>query len=299
MTIMKYVTIVLLILSAWSCKEQEKRADAYGNFEARPIMVSAEAQGKLLFLHASEGQTLRAGTLIGLIDTTPLHLQKRLIDAQIGTLPQKMKSALSEIEVLKSQKANLEREKARTERLVAEKAATTQQLDNILGEIKVLDEKMASIQAQTQITNRSILAEKQPLLAQREIINDQIRRSYLYSPATATVLSKLVEPSEMVSPGIPLLRIANLDTIRLKFYVSGTQLQSLKLGQEIVVLVDDGAAALREVPGQINAIAEQAEFTPKTIQTKEDRVNLVYAVEAKVPNADGRLKIGMPAEIKF
>lgn len=296
---MKYVTIVLLSLSIWSCTPQEKRADAYGNFEARPIMISAEAQGKLLFLHASEGQTLSAGTLIGLVDTTALHLQKRLIDAQIGTLPQKLKSALSEIEVLKSQKANLEREKSRVDRLLADKAATPQQLDNLEGEIAVLEEKMTSIQEQTQIVNRSILAEKQPLLAQRAIINDQIRRSYIYSPFTATVLSKLAEPSEMVSPGMPLLRIADLDTIQLKFYVSGTQLQNLTLGQEIVVLVDEGAEALRSVPGLIHTIAEQAEFTPKTIQTKEDRINLVYAVEAQVPNPDGRLKIGMPAEVKL
>jgi HlyD family secretion protein len=296
---MRYLIITIFALSLWSCNEQEGRSDAYGNFEADPILISAEAKDKLLYLHANEGQTVEAGALIGLVDTTALHLQRKLIDAQIGTLPRKLKNALSEIEVLRSQKANLEREKARIERLLADKAATPQQLDNITGEIKVLDEKMASLRAQTQIANRSILAEKQPLLAQRDILNDQIRRSFVYSPSTATVLTRLAEASEMVSPGMPLLRIADLDTIRLRFYVSGTQLLDLKLGQEVDVLVDNGEGSLRRVAGRISHIAEQAEFTPKTIQTKEDRVNLVYAVEAKVPNPDGRLKIGMPAEVNF
>ncbi|HKK73429.1 MAG TPA: HlyD family efflux transporter periplasmic adaptor subunit [Saprospiraceae bacterium] len=296
---MRYLIITSMALFFFACTAPEENSDAYGNFEANPVLVSAEAKGKLLFLNATEGQSIQAGQLIGLIDTTALHLQKALINAQIGTLPQKLKSALSEIEVLKRQKANLEREKERIERLLADQAATPQQLDNISGEIEVLEEKIASLSIQTQIANRAILAEKQPLLAQRDIINDQIRRAYVYSPFTATVLAKLAEATEMVHPGMPLLRIADLDTIRVQFYVSGIQLQDLKLGQKIEVLVDEGTEELRAVPGRISRIAEQAEFTPKTIQTKEDRVHLVYAIEAKVPNADGRLKIGMPAEVKF
>lgn len=296
---MRNILFLLILLGAMSCNETENRSDAYGNFEADPILISAEAKGRLQFLRAEEGQTIKEGQLIGLIDTTALHLQKELVDAQVGTLPKKLRNALSEIEVLEKQKANLQREQKRVESLLAKKAATEKQLDDVSGEIEVVDKKMASIQTQTQIANRAILAEKQPLLAQRAIIMDQIRRSYIYSPVTARVLSKLAEPSEIVGLGTPLLRVADLDTITLHFYVSGIQLQALKLGQGIEVLVDDGAEGLRSMDGEISQIADQAEFTPKTIQTKEDRVNLVYAIEAKVPNADGLLKIGMPAEVNF
>lgn len=296
---MKNFFFLIVLLSFVACTETDNRSDAYGNFEADPIMVSAEAKGRLLFLRAEEGQSIQEGALIGLIDTTALHLQRALIEAQIGTLPQKLRNALSEIEVLEEQKANMQREKERLEKLFAEKAATSKQLDDINGEIEVVDKKMASIHSQTQIANRGILAEKQPLLAQKAIISDQIRRSYIYSPISGVVLSKLAEPSEMVGMGAPLLRVADLDTITLQFYVSGVQLQGLKLGQQVEVLVDEGTDDLRTLSGTISQIADQAEFTPKTIQTKEDRVNLVYAVEAKVPNKDGRLKIGMPAEVNF
>lgn len=296
---MKYLVILIIMFGLTSCNDPEQRSDAYGHFEAPTVHLSAETQGKLLFLKVREGQLVEAGQLIGLVDTSALHLHKELINAQIGLLPQKLKNALSEIEVLERQKANLEREKARTEKLLAAKAATQQQLEQMEGEIEVLEQKMASIRAQTQRANRAILAEKQPLLAQRDIINDQIRRSYLYSPFTATVLTQLTEANEFVTPGKPLLRLASLDTLRLHFYVSGLQLQNLKLGQEIKVLVDEGLDGYRAFTGQISQMAEQAEFTPKNIPTREDRVNLVYAIEAVVPNQEGRLKIGMPAEVTF
>lgn len=296
---MRYFSFILLVLGLISCQEQEALSDAYGNFTAHPVLISAEAQGKLMLLDAEEGQVVQAGALLALVDTTALHLQKQLIEAQIGVLPQKFKHALSEIEVLKRQKSNLEREKARLERLLVDRAATPQQLEQMTGEIEVLAQKMVALQTQTQIANRAILAEEQPLLAQLEIVKDQIRRCFIYSPFTGTVLTKVAEPAELVQPGKPLLRMANLDTMRLQFYVSGIQLQALKLGQEVEVLIDGEGGELRALSGRISYLAAEAEFTPSTIQTREERVHLVYAVEARVANPAGRLKIGMPAEVNF
>ncbi|MEO0338695.1 MAG: HlyD family efflux transporter periplasmic adaptor subunit, partial [Bacteroidota bacterium] len=292
-----YIFLVVALFT--SCNEENNRSDAYGNFEATTTLVSAEANGRLLFLNIEEGEVVTGGQLVALVDTVQLNLQRQLLNAQMGTLPKKLQNSLSEIEVLERQKDNLQREKERVERLLVKKAATTKQLDDLNGEIEVVNQRIQSINVQTRIANRSILAEKEPLLAQRAIINDQIRRSYVHNPFEGTILTKLAEPSEMVAMGAPLYRIADLDTITLKFYASATQLQGLKLGQPVEVLVDEGVEDYRKLSGMISKIADQAEFTPKTIQTKEDRVNLVYAIEAKVPNADGRLKIGMPAEVNF
>ena len=295
----KYNLIALLILFLMSCDEQENRSDAYGNFEATDVLVSTETAGRLIYLKVREGETIKQGELVAIIDTAQLHLQRKLVDANIGTLPKKLQNSLSEIEVLEQQKLNLIRERDRVARLLEKKAATSKQLDDMNGEIAVIEDKVSSIQTQTQIANRSILAAKEPLLAQKSIINDQIRRSYIYNPIQGTVLTQLSEASEMVNRASPLYRIAFLDTLSLRFYVSNLQLQNLKIGQEIEVLLDKDADSFLTTKGKISWIANQAEFTPKTIQTKEDRINLVYAIEALVANPDGLLKIGMPAEVNF
>ena len=296
---MQNISIITIFLLFTACSETEVGSDAYGNFEATTLMVSSEARGRLLFLKVEEGQEVEAGQLVALVDTTPLDLQRRLIDAKIGTLPQKLQNALAAIEVLERRKNNLIRERDRFGRLVEKKAATAKQLDDLNGEITVVDQQIEAIQTQTNIANRAILSEKEPLLAQRAIINDQIQRSYIYNPIKGTVLTKLSEPSEMTGIGNPLYRIAQLDTLTLRFYVSGSQLPELRLGKPVEVLVDENGTDFLHTEGVVSWIAKQAEFTPKTIQTKEDRVNLVYAVEASVPNPEGIFKIGMPAEINF
>ena len=290
---------IFTILFFSSCQKQEVLSDAYGNFEATITMVSAEANGRLLFLKAEEGQKLEAGALVALVDTTQLHLQRKQIQATINTLPKKLRTDLADIEVLKNQKANMTRERDRLKRLVEKKAATPKQLDDLNGEIEVVEKKINAIQSQTQTANRSILAEKGPMLAQIDIVNEQIRKSYIYNPIDGTVLTKLTEPFEMVGVGSPLYRIGQLDTLTLRFYASAVQLQDLKIGQTLEVLIDKGVQDYETLKGEISWISDQAEFTPKTIQTKEDRVNLVYAVKAKVANPDGLLKIGMPAEVNF
>ena len=287
----------LLLFTA--CEEAEKRSDAYGNFEATTTTISSEASGRLLFLKVDEGQRLKAGSLIGLVDTTVLHLQRQQIKASINTLPQKLQNTLADIAVLTKQKTNLIRERDRVKRLIEKKAATPKQLDDMNGQIEVVDRQIDAIRSKTQTSNRAILSEKEPLLAQIALINERIRKSYIYNPIDGIVLTKLAEPHEIVAMGAPLYRIGQLDTMLLRFYVDAVQLQQLQLGVRVQVLIDAGADAYQEMTGTVSWIAEEAEFTPKTIQTKEDRVNLVYAVEPKVPNSEGVLKIGMPAEINF
>ena len=288
---------MLFVLSA--CEEKLDLSDAYGNFEATVSTFSSEANGKLLFLNAEEGQKLKAGQFIAIVDTTLLHLQRQKIKASINTLPKKLKNTLADIEVLQNQKSNITRERDRVKILLSKKAATPKQLDDLNGEIEVIGKRIQAIRAKTKIANRSILAEKQPLLAQIAIINEQIKKSYLYNDIDGTVLTKLTEAHEIVRMGTPLFRIGKLDTMSLRFYASSVQLQQVKLGQKIEVLIDQGADSYQSFEGVISWISGQAEFTPKTIQTKEDRVNLVYAIKAKVPNPDGFIKIGMPAEVNF
>ncbi len=282
-----------------SCQEEYSRADAYGNFETATTTISAQATGQLVKLKVQEGEHLAAGLTVGLIDTTLLHLQRQQIKSQIQALPQKLSNSLAEIDVLRNQKKNLTREVDRVENLLKERAATPQQLDDLVGKIEVLEKQMEAIRSQTSTKNRAILAEKEPLLAHIDLIEEQIARCYISNPINGTVLTKLTEPHEFVNTGSPLYRLAPLDTLSLRFYVDAVQLQELSLGQLISVWIDEGSDNHREMEGEITWISDEAEFTPKTIQTKEDRVNLVYAIKARVPNPQGRLKIGMPAEVYF
>ena len=295
----KLIQLSLLLIFFNSCQEEIASSDAFGNFETTTTTISAESNGKLLFLNVEEGRKIEAGQLVAIIDTTSLHLQRRQIDATINTLPQKVRNAIADIDVLQNQKANLLRERDRVDRLLKKKAATPKQLDDLNGEIDVVEKRIAAIRSSTEITNRSILSEKGPLLAQRDIISNLIRKSYIYNPVSGMVLTKLKEPNEIVGGGSPLYRVSDLDTMTLRFYASAVQLQQVALGDAIDVLIDEGQDSLATIQGKVFWIAEEAEFTPKTIQTKEERVSLVYALKAAVPNPSGRLKIGMPAEVNF
>lgn len=290
------IVVTLFLFSA--CKEETKTSDAYGNFEAVSTIVASEANGRLLFLKVEEGQKLEKGTLVALVDTTNLYLQKLQLQAMLQTLPQKTKDASPDIAVLEDQKRNLLREIDRVEKLVKDKAATPKQLDDLEGELVVVNQRIQAAISQTQIANRGILSEQEPIKAQIATLEENIRKSYVYNPVSGTVLTKLAEPSEVVGFGTPLYKIANLDYLDLRAYASGIQLQDIKIGQKVKVLIDAPEDAFHELSGEITWIAENAEFTPKTIQTKEERVNLVYAFKVRVPN-DGKLKIGMPAEVQF
>jgi HlyD family secretion protein len=289
---------VVIVLVFFSCKNDEQRADAYGNFEATSTIVSVESNGKLLFLDVEEGQTLEKGKLIALVDTTQLVLQKELLLSKIGAVKSKTQDPGPQIDVYKEQKQTLLYEKKRVENLLADNAATPKQLDDINANISIIEKQIQAAQRQANRANGGILSEIDPVRKQIDVIDEQIKKCYVYNPIKGTVLTKLAEPSEIVGFGKPLYRIANIETLTLRAYVSGTQLSVVKIGQQVEVLTDAPDGAMNSQKGTVSWVAANSEFTPKTIQTKEERVNLVYAVKIKVPN-DGSLKIGMPAEVSF
>ncbi len=292
----RYTLFTAILLLAYSCQPEAQQADAYGNFEARETTVAAEQPGRLLFLNAKEGETLKAGELIGLTDTSALHLQRQQLKARIQAVRGKTRDAEPQVSVLLEKKDHALREVRRVQALLAANAATTKQLDDLEAQIKLIDREVGALRAQNQTANQGILSEIAPLEAQLDIIDDQIRRCYLYNPVDGTVLLQLAEPFEFAPAGRPLYTIAYLGELELRAYLSGEQLAEASLGQKVKVGVDGGGDSLIYFDGQISWIAAEAEFTPKTVQTREERINLVYAFKVKVPN-DGRLKAGMPGEV--
>lgn len=281
-----------------ACEEELKTADAYGNFEAKEVIVSSEMGGKLLKFNVEEGQQIKSGALVAVVDTTQLILKQKQLRASIQTISGKRQDSQPQVEVFKKQKDNLLREKRRLEALIQGNAATKKQLDDLNGQIEVLDKQIAATQAQTATLNKGIMGEIQPLYVQIDQLSDQIRRASTYNPIDGVVLIKMAEPSEMTAPGKPLYKIADTKNMILRAYISGAQLPNVKIGQTVKVAIDETAETNRTLDGKITWISEKAEFTPKIIQTKEERVNLVYAIKIAVKN-DGSLKIGMPAEVNF
>lgn len=294
----QYLIFLLLPLFLFSCQEEEKGADAFGNFEATEIWVSAEANGKILQLQVEEGQKLQADQWVGLIDTTELHLRKLQVMASMGSVRQKTKTADPEVEVLLEQKRNLEREQKRLKSLVENNAATPKQLDDIEGQIEVVEQQIRSTRDQINTVNRGILAEIDPLEAQIRLLEYQIEKCHIMNPVEGMVLQKTMEAYEFAGMGRPLYKIADLSVMTLRAYISGTQLPHVNIGQQVKVMIDQDKNSNRTLNGKITWISDQAEFTPKVIQTKEERVNLVYAIKIEVVN-DGSLKIGMPGEVLF
>ncbi len=273
-------------------------ADAYGNFEATAVIVSANGSGTLERFTVVEGSSLEKNAIVGFIDTTQLHLEKMQLHATLEALDLKLQEAAPEIAILLETKENLERERNRTRVLVDQKAATQKQLDNYNGEIDVITQRIASTRRSINIANRAILAERKPLKAQIKALDNRIRDHVLHNPMDGTVLTTFAEPFELVGQGAPLYKVANLETLTLKAYTSAVLLQNVTLNDTVMVRIDKGEDAYWNLEGKVTHIADEAEFTPKTIETKEERVNLVYAIEVEVKN-NGNLKIGMPGEVLF
>ncbi|CAM3067367.1 HlyD family secretion protein [Flavobacterium frigoris] len=288
---MKKIIIALTILSLAACNKNNDKADGYGNFEATEVTISAEANGKIEFLNLEEGVVLEPNASIGLIDTTQLYLNKQQLLASKTTIFSKSKNVLSQTNVLQEQLKTTLIEQKRVQNMYAENAATKRQVDEVEGKVNVLKEQIKSLGTQ----DAPILNEAKSIDVQIEKINDQIQKSKIINPIKGTVLAKYAEPNEITAFGKPLYKIANISEMTLRVYVSETQLSAIKVGQKVNVKIDSDAE-MKSYPGTISWIASAAEFTPKIIQTKEERVNLVYAVKVSVKN-DGRLKIGMPAEM--
>ena len=292
---MKRIAITLITsLILMSCGKEEKSADAYGNFEATEVIISSEANGKLLDFKITYGQNLKMGDYAGVIDTVQLSLKLQQLMAQQQSIKLKFKNIISQADVYKEQFNALIVEKKRTEKLIADSAVPSRQLDDINGKINVTQSQINSINTQ----NETVFTELESSHKQILQIQDQIDNSYIINPINGTVLETYIEPNEMAVIGKPLYKIADLSNMDLKIYVDGAQLANIRLGQKLKVFVDKDKKSNRELEGQIIWISPQAEFTPKIIQTKKERVNLVYAVKVRVKN-DGTLKISMPGEVKF
>jgi len=284
------IATTIFASSLISCNNNSK-ADGYGNFEAVETTISAEGNGKLIQFNLNEGDLLNKGDLVGVIDTVQLALKKQQIEASKKVIIAQSKSILSQLQVLKAQLNTAKQSQKRIENMIADSAATQQQLDDVNGKVAVINQQMNSILAQ----NEPTLSQLKNSDAQLKSIDDQLEKSNIINPINGTVLVKYVEPNEVVFFGKPLYKIADLSMLQLRVYISETQLSKIKIGQKVTISVDNGNNT-KNFDGTISWIASEAEFTPKIIQTKEERVNLVYAVKVDVKN-DGSLKIGMPAEM--
>lgn len=275
-----------------ACNNNKDKADAYGNFEAIETIVGADGQGKLIKFVPEEGMQLKAGEIVGVIDTTSLYLKKQQIIAMKRAAESKLVQIRAQINVQETQKEVISKEKTRMENLVKDKAAPEKQLDDIAGQYNIIVSQIASTKSQ----NQGVVGEIESLDQQIRQIEDQISRSYIINPINGTVLEKYIEPFEMTTLGKNLYKIANLESLRLKVYVNGALLPNIKIGQKVTVKIDENEENTQSLQGTISWISSQAEFTPKTIQTREERVKQVYAVKVDVIN-DGRVKIGMPGEV--
>ena len=300
------------MLFAAACSSDGARADAYGNFEADDLIVSAEGSGRILQFIAEEGGQLKAGDTVGTIDASQLSLRREQLEASIRAVAARSPAIAEQLAVFEKQSAavrqqiaTLEREKRRVEALIRNDAATPKQLDDLNAQLEAAQRQLDVVAGQQTATNASLSVQKGGLLAeitplQKQIgqLDDQIAKCRITNPVAGTVLVTYAEAGEVTAVGKPLYKIADLSSLVLRAYVSGKQLSAVKIGQEVKVSVDAGDGSMKELTGKITWISPKAEFTPKVVQTREERVSLVYAVKISVPNTDGMLKIGMPGEVR-
>jgi HlyD family secretion protein len=286
--------IIITVFSLLGCKNKTDQADAYGNFEATEVIVSAETSGRILKFDVTEGTEIDQGSEIALIDTTMFHLQKAEIRAGMKGVRTRINSVNAQNDILNQQIANLNVNISRIGNMLKEDAATKKQFDDLTGQVAVLEKQIAANNTQ----KASVAAELSLYESKNATLNEQVIRSCVRSPLKGTVIEKYAEAGEMTAAGKPLVKIADLTLIKLKVYVSGAQLGSIKTGQEVTVRIDKGRKDYSSFKGRISYISGKAEFTPKIIQTKEERVTLVYALTIEVKN-DGTMKSGMPGEAIF
>lgn len=298
-TFLLYISLAIALLS--SCSNKDGDYDASGSFEATEIIVSAEANGKIEKLSVMEGQQLEQGQQVGLIDSTQLYLQKMNLLSNAKGVRAQQPNIAAQTASIKEQIATLEREKQRTTNLIKANAATQKQLDDINGQMEVLQKQLSASQSTLQKSSQNITAQSSAMDIQIEQIEDRLQKSIIKSPITGTVLNKYSEEGELANMGTPLFKIADINNMTLRVYVTNDQLSAVKLNDKVQVLVDessDSEANYRAYEGIVTWISDKSEFTPKTIQTKNERANLVYAVKVHVKN-NGFLKIGMYADVKF
>ena len=318
--------ILLCILKFSACSLNGNKYDATGVFEATEIIVSAESMGKVIAFNIEEGSVIAKDSIVGKIDPVDASLQKEQTASAIEALNQKTNDAGPNVKVLKAQaevqtrqisvvetqlKSAL-RDQARLDKLVKAQAAPVKQLDDLNSQVEILQNQLAAAknqaaviekqikaqQAAVAIQNRGILSEKAPLQKRMALLNEQLSKTDIVNPADGTVLTTYIEQGEFATPGKALYKLADLKVMNLKAYVTGDQLGTIKLNQPVQVNIDQGKNETKAYQGKISWISDKAEFTPKTIQTRDERANLVYAIKVLVAN-DGFLKIGMYGEVTF
>ena len=283
-------TVLLIALGA--CRKAAP-ADAYGNFEAEEVVVSSEASGQLTRFDAVEGQSLAAKTVVATVDTVALSLERAQLSAQRAGLIARRNEARAQADGLRVQRDIARRTRDRIERLFANQAATATQRDQVERDERLLASQVTGSRDALQRADADIAA----LDARAASLEDRVRRARVLNPVTGTVLATYARAGEMIAPGQPLYRIANLDTLTLRTYVTGSQLVSLRLGAAVTVHIDGASDSLRTYQGVVRWISSKAEFTPTPVQTREGRGDLVYAVKVRVGNRDGALKVGMPGDV--
>lgn len=289
----KHLILAGLVMITAACSNNDK-SDAYGQFEATDIVVSSEASGKLEHFNIEEGMRLDKGQLVGAVDTSQMVLRRDQLKAKMKATQSRIDQLDAEAAVLRQQINVARKDLNRFVAMQKDSAATPKQIDDVQGQIDVLHQKIRS----TDVQKQSVLAEVKAVRAQIAEVKDQISKARIQNPVNGRVLVKYAEPGEVVRYGQSLYKVANLDTLELRAFVSGGQLGHFKLGDRVQVLVDKNSEEMQALTGRISWIADEAEFTPKMIQTKEERVTQVYAFKVRVPN-DGTLKIGMPGEVNF
>lgn len=287
-----------LSLALAACGDKEVEYDASGIFETTEIIVSAQTAGELTALTAEEGRTVEAGEKLGCVDTVQLALKKRQLSASLTATDSKRLDRKRQVAALRQQIDNLQREKARFSELLKADAATEKQVDELDYQIAILQRQLEATEEQINSSNSSLDGQSSGIEAQLAQVEDQIRKSVAASPIKGIILAKYAEPGEYVVPGKPLFKVADISRMKLRAYLTADQLTTLKIGQKVTVYADQGKTDRKAYEGIVVWIADEAEFTPKTIQTREERANLVYAVKIAVSN-DGLIKRGMYGDVKF
>jgi HlyD family secretion protein len=298
---MKVISILAVASLAFlisSCHNSENDWDAAGAFESVETIVSTEANGTLMQFDIEEGQTHKAGDWIGYVDSAQLFFAKEELQAQIASTLSQQPNIPVQVASLYSQLADAEKNQERMQNLVKVNAATPQQLDDANTQVEVYKKQIEAQKSALGITSNTLEKDVTPLLRHISQIDDQLKKCKIINPIHGTVLTKYAENHEVVTPGKALYKIAETDTLILRAYITGSQLTMVKLGQVVKVRTDLGSNQYRPYTGVVYWISDKSEFTPKTIPTKDERADLVYAIKVRVVN-DGYLKIGMYGEVKF
>ena len=296
--VISFFLTFFVIIGFTGCKSNKGESDAFGVFETIEITVSSESDGKMLWFTVEEGENYQAGEEVGCTDTVQIYLKIKQLEASIGAAMAKRPDLPSQVRTLYNRLETLNKEKNRIATLVAANAASSKQLDDINAEIDMTNSQIAAMESNLTLSNKSIMEEVEAMRFQKMQLQDALTKCHIKSPITGTVLKKYIEPNELAFQGKPLFKIADLTNMFIRVYITEDMLSTIHLGQKTDIHIDLPDNQEITIEGTVSWISSKAEFTPKMIQTKNDRVNLVYAVKVSFEN-DGSAKIGMPGDVKF